>query len=414
MASTRVCDESGAVIATADGSVAAVAEVCKGLGVPFVSILGIAEMARAPVEDETAQRERLLASAARTLSPADHLRMRELMFGQAASGCTLTEGQCAAFDACQTGDVAALRSLIDGKRLDLRNEIISDLGHDAVQVASRYGRASLLRYLLVELGLDPNRPCTLSGKRALHYATQHAHADCVELLISSKANPLLVDHQGLDALGGICPPYMKAGEFDVSALNDRERAALPRMCRLLSPDRPLCPALQAALDSLQTKTKPTPKVHPSPAPPEHPDSPSPAERPDSRGAAAAAASHSAADGKLGGNVTGSKRSAPADLAAAPKADLGPDVSGAPAAKKRAPFRLATPPLDARPPSRVSPLAKEEGTGGLCVICLTAPADTMVLPCMHCVVCAGCSRGLVRTPDAKICVSCRCDIEHVLV
>jgi hypothetical protein len=55
-------------------------------------------------------------------------------------------------------------------------------------------------------------------------------------------------------------------------------------------------------------------------------------------------------------------------------------------------------------------AKDDGQ---CAICLERPADTMVLPCEHCVVCKTCSLGLRTTPDAKECIRCRRKIEHVL-
>ena len=49
----------------------------------------------------------------------------------------------------------------------------------------------------------------------------------------------------------------------------------------------------------------------------------------------------------------------------------------------------------------------------CMICLDSQANTMVLPCEHCVVCKDCSDKLVFTNDAKICVRCRRPITHVL-
>jgi len=49
---------------------------------------------------------------------------------------------------------------------------------------------------------------------------------------------------------------------------------------------------------------------------------------------------------------------------------------------------------------------------LCMICLTLPADTMVFPCYHIVVCASCSPQLSATNDASICCQCRCAITTV--
>lgn len=53
------------------------------------------------------------------------------------------------------------------------------------------------------------------------------------------------------------------------------------------------------------------------------------------------------------------------------------------------------------------------TPDTCCICMVEPADTMVLPCMHQVVCADCSRELKNTRDAHICVRCRRPINSVL-
>lgn len=48
----------------------------------------------------------------------------------------------------------------------------------------------------------------------------------------------------------------------------------------------------------------------------------------------------------------------------------------------------------------------------CMICYENPPDTTVTPCMHCVVCANCSVGLEKTPDAKVCCQCRCPITGI--
>jgi len=48
----------------------------------------------------------------------------------------------------------------------------------------------------------------------------------------------------------------------------------------------------------------------------------------------------------------------------------------------------------------------------CMICLEAPPDTTVIPCLHQVVCASCSVELEGTADAKVCCQCRCPIDGV--
>lgn len=49
----------------------------------------------------------------------------------------------------------------------------------------------------------------------------------------------------------------------------------------------------------------------------------------------------------------------------------------------------------------------------CMICMERVADTLVLPCEHCVVCSKCSVALRNTNDAKTCVQCRRPIKHIL-
>lgn len=50
--------------------------------------------------------------------------------------------------------------------------------------------------------------------------------------------------------------------------------------------------------------------------------------------------------------------------------------------------------------------------GLCMICLDKIADTIVHPCLHCVVCSACSIKLRDSADSRKCVRCRCDIEFI--
>lgn len=49
---------------------------------------------------------------------------------------------------------------------------------------------------------------------------------------------------------------------------------------------------------------------------------------------------------------------------------------------------------------------------VCMICMEAMPDTVVHPCLHCVVCHACSVRLRRTADARVCVACRRAISHV--
>jgi hypothetical protein len=50
----------------------------------------------------------------------------------------------------------------------------------------------------------------------------------------------------------------------------------------------------------------------------------------------------------------------------------------------------------------------------CIVCMENYADTLVLPCMHTVVCRGCSLTLKTDPlNSKRCIVCRSNIEEVL-
>jgi hypothetical protein len=51
---------------------------------------------------------------------------------------------------------------------------------------------------------------------------------------------------------------------------------------------------------------------------------------------------------------------------------------------------------------------------LCCVCLAAPADTLVMPCMHQVVCRTCSTQLMATPQARYCLQCTRPIVAVLM
>ena len=63
---------------------------------------------------------------------------------------------------------------------------------------------------------------------------------------------------------------------------------------------------------------------------------------------------------------------------------------------------------------------EEGDGpagqlfpeGNCIVCFVAKADTLVMPCMHQIVCSACSRKIGRTANASICCQCHMPITRV--
>lgn len=64
-------------------------------------------------------------------------------------------------------------------------------------------------------------------------------------------------------------------------------------------------------------------------------------------------------------------------------------------------------------STVAPIDDASDTP-LCVVCLENVADTLVLPCMHQVVCQACSGQLRKTPNARKCVVCRGTISSIEV
>lgn len=55
---------------------------------------------------------------------------------------------------------------------------------------------------------------------------------------------------------------------------------------------------------------------------------------------------------------------------------------------------------------------EEAEEFLCMVCMAEPPDTIVHPCMHCVVCRACSVKLRASNDARVCLRCRQRIERV--
>lgn len=71
----------------------------------------------------------------------------------------------------------------------------------------------------------------------------------------------------------------------------------------------------------------------------------------------------------------------------------------------------------RPPAKKQKKDEEEEEekavkAQVCMVCLDAQADTLVLPCMHSVVCRVCSTGLRNTNDANICIQCRQPISSI--
>ena len=63
------------------------------------------------------------------------------------------------------------------------------------------------------------------------------------------------------------------------------------------------------------------------------------------------------------------------------------------------------------PTKKRRLSDDEGEDE-CVICLDKKPDTLVLPCMHCVVCHTCSEKLKKTADARVCVKCRRPLDSI--
>ncbi len=66
-----------------------------------------------------------------------------------------------------------------------------------------------------------------------------------------------------------------------------------------------------------------------------------------------------------------------------------------------------------PSPLVSQDEDEMSDDNICMICMDNVANTMVLPCEHCVVCTECSVRLRDTADKETCVRCRRRIAHIL-
>ena len=69
-------------------------------------------------------------------------------------------------------------------------------------------------------------------------------------------------------------------------------------------------------------------------------------------------------------------------------------------------------IHVEPPLKKASPEREVQPEETCMICLDRKASTLVLPCMHQVVCGVCSKRLETTADNNICVQCRCAITSV--
>jgi hypothetical protein len=256
---------AAAAVVVASPEHMAVAEACRQANIPFIGIYGISHMVNdsAPSATTTTTAKAavwgsagastsaaqptvsdLLASAKLTLSSSDYQKMVHLYLKteEVAVESNWTPERRAAYDLCKTGNLAALRPMIESQKLN-PTETISELGHDVVQVASRYGQSELLRFLLVECKLDPNTQ-SFSGKRPLHYAVQFGHADCVELLLRHRADPEAKDNQQLTALQATLPPTVVASpELDLSKLTPYMKAGLQRISVLMFKQMSTAPPL---------------------------------------------------------------------------------------------------------------------------------------------------------------------------
>lgn len=102
-------------------------------------------------------------------------------------------------------------------------------------------------------------------------------------------------------------------------------------------------------------------------------------------------------------------------AAAESKELAPLGQLVPAAGVAAPDQSESEIIDADEQVVKKPrVEEEEKEDPVCVMCLDRTPNTLVLPCEHCVVCKQCSTALRTDPvNAKLCVYCRQNIEHVL-
>ena len=231
-----------------DPAHASVAAACASAGVPFIGIYGVAGHIDEAQTD--AKMAAALARAAPTLSSADFAKLQALAAATDNDADDNDEAATATRQACETGDVVALRAVVASKKIDVGNDTLTGMGHRALHVASRYGHADVVRYLLADVKADPNQACVETGKRALHYAVQHGHVACVRVLLQHGADPSLTDNQGYDPIQGICPPGT-AEVFDVGQLKPGEPLKLVEICQLLPAQWvTAAPALRAALKPL--------------------------------------------------------------------------------------------------------------------------------------------------------------------
>lgn len=321
--------------------VAAIADVCRQMNVPFLAIMGVGEIHPSVILNEQ-KKQALIENAKRTLSAEDYKTFLKHVDQDSSK---ISENQADAYIACREGDLTALKRL--SAVVDLKSSI-SDLGHHATHVACRFGQVDVLKYLLSECKLDPNAR-SFCGKRPLHYATLHAHESCVRELLLANADPFATDNQGLTALGILCPETSTS--FDLDKLSPTERTKLAQVVDLL----PMI--MHTAAKPFQTALKWPPT----------------------------AANASAAAAAAAGSAT-------AAVDVKDVKDAAGQISGGNLFKKE----------------RV----KDEEVLS-CMICLTDPPQTIVLPCGHCVCCRACSELLKKTNDKHVCIRCRRPIESIL-
>lgn len=66
---------------------------------------------------------------------------------------------------------------------------------------------------------------------------------------------------------------------------------------------------------------------------------------------------------------------------------------------------------AEPRSKRAKVSSDEET--VCVLCIDAPPDTLVLPCGCVVLCKACATRIARSPHAPRCVCCRQDVHEIV-
>ncbi|CAH6420482.1 Hypothetical protein UVM_LOCUS160 [uncultured virus] len=387
-----------------DGALLAMSRICAERNIPFLAVLGVAEHRSCPEHPTAAERRKAqedaqdaqearialvrekTESCLATLVGADRDTMQR--YAEAAiedirrGGTEETPNeherlQYDLLDACskRTECERSVRELV-ALGADPKEVLLPELGLHAVHFAAKHDRLVELQELLDEHGCDMEVR-SFSGKTPLHYACMAPAPNAVACLLERGADRRARDNAGWAPFQYVLGP--------TEAPLERVRKGLLNKLEMASKYRTVCELLQWDLGDSKRAAEITDILH------------HPSVRPHqlcARSAPPSAASTSA-------------RARPV-LSPTPSTSCAAAASDGPSGSKK------------RDRERVAAAEREQDPCGdddeddLCIVCCDRPANTLVVPCLHCVVCRECSLLLATDRlNAKVCVKCRQPIVAVL-